>query len=280
MTASRLEHLQRSRRRLDRLDHWTVAEWSETDALVVFGAAARLEAAALIVPLNATAPAPLSTLRGDPAWVRWISIADGAATEASLRGLLDEVVRRAGEAGLSDLYVLSDESERYDPVFLARGFHEIDAVTTLFLPSGDFQQTEPSRVIRPYHAAQLNAVAAVDAAAFHVPWIYPPGTLKRELDRAAVARVAEQGGAVVGYVSAVQGGVRGHINRLAVAPAAQGGGLGRALLAACITALRQRGVQSISLNTQRSNVASLRLYHAAGFCEVGAPLPVYHLPLT
>ena len=63
-------------------------------------------------------------------------------------------------------------------------------------------------------------------------------------------------------------------------PEAQGRGVGKALLADINGQLDLMGANRITLNTQRSNVISQRLYRSSGFKIVGPPLRVYHRPLA
>ncbi len=134
------------------------------------------------------------------------------------------------------------------------------------------------RPIQP--ADDLGTVAGLDTRAFGDPWRYAPATLARELSMASVARVALDGDRVIGYATAVVREGGGHINRIAVDPEAQGRGVGKALLADINGQLDLMGANRITLNTQRSNVISQRLYRSSGFKIVGPPLRVYHRPLA
>lgn len=60
-------------------------------------------------------------------------------------------------------------------------------------------------------------------------------------------------------------GRRAEIRALAVAPAAQGRGVGRALLEEAVRWLRARAVRSAWLVTTNDNLAALGLYQSAGF---------------
>lgn len=62
----------------------------------------------------------------------------------------------------------------------------------------------------------------------------------------------------------------GHIGSLAVAPAYQGRGLGRRLLACGIDLCRERGWPTVELNVDRDNWPALHLYESAGFRPVYA----------
>lgn len=68
------------------------------------------------------------------------------------------------------------------------------------------------------------------------------------------------------------------LNDLFVAPAARGGGVGRALLQAAAAQARVRGAASLSLSTALDNAPAQALYESLGwvrdtrFCEYGLTL--------
>ena len=60
------------------------------------------------------------------------------------------------------------------------------------------------------------------------------------------------------------------VAKMAVAPAAQGQGIGRALLAAVIDAARHAGVRRLSLETNRVLTPAIHLYESCGFRHIPA----------
>jgi len=79
--------------------------------------------------------------------------------------------------------------------------------------------------------------------------------------------LAEQGGALVGsvWLKVEPGSDEGEIYVLAVAPDAQGRGLGRALTAVALDRMAARGMRRAVLFTEADNHAAVRTYTAAGF---------------
>jgi ribosomal-protein-alanine N-acetyltransferase len=77
--------------------------------------------------------------------------------------------------------------------------------------------------------------------------------------------VGEQGGAVVGYAGVDRGGEVADVMTLAVAPAAQGQGLGKVLMDWLIDEARRGGAQHLMLEVRADNIAAQRLYAKAGF---------------
>jgi [ribosomal protein S18]-alanine N-acetyltransferase len=77
--------------------------------------------------------------------------------------------------------------------------------------------------------------------------------------------VGERGGAVVGYAGVNRGGEVADVMTVALAPTAQGQGLGRVLLDWIIAQARRGGANYLMLEVRADNVAAQRLYSRAGF---------------
>jgi [ribosomal protein S18]-alanine N-acetyltransferase len=77
--------------------------------------------------------------------------------------------------------------------------------------------------------------------------------------------VAEQDGAVVGYAGVDRHGEVADVMTMAVAPVAQGQGMGLLLLAWLIDAARSGGAEHLMLEVRADNVAAQRLYSKTGF---------------
>lgn len=90
--------------------------------------------------------------------------------------------------------------------------------------------------------------------------------------------VAEQGGAVIGYVIARDVLDEAEILNLGVAPAHQRQGVGRALVQGMLAQLRQGGVTTVFLEVRESNAVARRLYGSLGFADVGRRRAYYRLP--
>ena len=89
--------------------------------------------------------------------------------------------------------------------------------------------------------------------------------------------MAETQTGIVGYQLSTGSGQRAHLARLAVHPALQGRGVGRALLTDLFSKLDQNGIYKLSVNTQSDNVVSLAMYQRMGFIRTGEQYPVYVL---
>jgi ribosomal protein S18 acetylase RimI-like enzyme len=129
----------------------------------------------------------------------------------------------------------------------------------------------PPRTRRTRRATRADraGIVAIDAAAFDEFWRFDALAL-REAARATprshtlVAPRVD----VVGYGLFGRAGPTGYVQRLAVAPAAQGQGLGRALLVDGLHWLRTHGARAVFVNTQENNGHALDLYLRTGFARM------------
>lgn len=282
---------QRASRQLDRLDHWPLEAWIGAPGLRFAGSDAAGWAGILVVPVDTGGPVAWRTRAGGPAWIRWVAV-DAVPAGPQVRVLLAAAVQLARNGGMDGLWLLCDAAGWLDPYLRDDGYRAVDEVITLERSAARIRRPMTASAVdpsgRPVERARfrgasaddLDAVAGLDARAFGDPWRYAPATLARELSMASVARVALDGDRVIGYATAVVREGGGHINRIAVDPEAQGRGVGKALLADINGQLDLMGANRITLNTQRSNVISQRLYRSSGFKIVGPPLRVYHRPLA
>ncbi len=157
-------------------------------------------------------------------------------------------------------------------------FAHVEDVVTLRRVNRAGQELPPPRddlILRPVEARDLPAVLAVDHAAFDTPWQLDEQDLHTVLRQPVSFTLAEHGGGVVGYAIAALYAEGGHITRLATVPAMQRQGVGRTLLRRALLSLEEAGVEAITLNTQRSNEASQRLYRRFGFELTGHSVPVW-----
>jgi ribosomal-protein-alanine N-acetyltransferase len=122
----------------------------------------------------------------------------------------------------------------------------------------------------------VTQVAPIERAVFSDPWS------ERDLNDCVSTGVpfliAEQGGAIIGYVIARHALDEAEILNLGVASTRQRQGVGRALVQAMLAQLRQWGVASVFLEVRESNAAARRLYGALGFAQVGRRRAYYRLP--
>jgi ribosomal-protein-alanine N-acetyltransferase len=133
--------------------------------------------------------------------------------------------------------------------------------------------------LRPMRPGDLQTVLSVDWEAFGPIWRFSSATLSAALAAAGQACVAESDGVLVGYHITTESPFGAHLARLAVLPAWQGQGIGRALAVDACNWASERGLDVLSVNTQADNGPGRRLYRSLGFVESGQVFPVYERSL-
>ena len=131
--------------------------------------------------------------------------------------------------------------------------------------------------LRPAREADIDAVLAIEHASFGDPW--SRSAFVDLLDDPRVAfLIADENGAVRGYVVAWFVLDEGEIGNLAVASEARRHGIGARLLDAAIDAVRTSDVDTLYLEVRDSNAAARALYASRGFVEVGRRRDYYRRP--
>jgi ribosomal protein S18 acetylase RimI-like enzyme len=171
--------------------------------------------------------------------------------------------------------------------FLRAGFAVREHLVLLSLDLRGAQLPRPALPgIRRAKRAERDAVIAIDHAAFRPFWRFDGAALQDALDATPAVRfrVLDRTGAgrrrvLVGYAVAGRAGTRGYLQRLAVDPAQQRRGIGRALVLDALSWLARRGVEQVVVNTQPDNAPALALYAALGFRTQPGGLDVLGRPL-
>jgi ribosomal protein S18 acetylase RimI-like enzyme len=168
----------------------------------------------------------------------------------------------------------------FEDLLVANGFEEINRVIMLaWHPQKDFPEDKTTDFnIRPMNLDDLAAVEAIDAAAFGSVWQNSLGSLEIAFRQASVATVVEEEGCLIAYQISTATPMGGHLARLAVRPEYQGNGIGKALVRDMLSQFYRRGAQTVSVNTQEDNHASISLYQKAGFNLTGEEYPLYQFP--
>ena len=234
-----------------------------------------LESQGQIVSALACPPDPPSV-----AWVRLFVVSGKKFLDDSWQMLWDAARLDLARKGrfMAAAIVLQDW---YHRLLLSSGFSSHQSIVMLeregqmpieaSLPAG-FS-------IRTMLQYDLPAVAEVDAAAFDLLWQNSLPSLEQAYPQAVLATVAEADGQVLGYQLSTRNPFGAHLARLAVQPALQGRGVGRALVADLAQQAERHGMFRLTVNTQSDNAASLALYKKTGFRETGERYPVYQLQI-
>jgi ribosomal protein S18 acetylase RimI-like enzyme len=133
--------------------------------------------------------------------------------------------------------------------------------------------------IRPMLQQDLTSVADVDAEAFESLWQNSLLALEYAYPQGLFPTLVEFEGKIIGYQLSTRNPMGAHLARLAVLPAMQGKGVGKALVADFIQQIERHGMNHLTVNTQSDNTTSLALYRHIGFKETGERYPVYQLQI-
>jgi ribosomal-protein-alanine N-acetyltransferase len=125
----------------------------------------------------------------------------------------------------------------------------------------------PSLEIGAMRAADLAQVVALEAAAQAFPW--RAQNFNDSLEAGHHAWILRRGAICLGFSILMYVIDEAHLLNLAIAPTAQGQGLGARLLRHAMREAARAGMESLYLEARPSNRRALRLYHACGFRQVG-----------
>ncbi|OGT19152.1 MAG: ribosomal-protein-alanine N-acetyltransferase [Gammaproteobacteria bacterium RBG_16_57_12] len=121
--------------------------------------------------------------------------------------------------------------------------------------------------IRPMSVLDVPKVCAIEQRVTPAPW--SEQIFRDCIHVGYTCVVVEHAGDILGYGVLSSGAGEAHLLNLAIIPERQGAGLGKGLLQYLVDLARARGVETILLEVRVSNVIAQRLYHQAGFNEVG-----------
>ena len=115
----------------------------------------------------------------------------------------------------------------------------------------------------------VEAVAAIEAATFRTPW--SKDAFYKEVTDNACARyvVLREDGEAIAYAGVWFVLDEGHITNIAVREDRRGMGYGEQVTRAMIQLAADSGMNWMTLEVRRSNVAAINLYHKLGFIDVG-----------
>ena len=131
--------------------------------------------------------------------------------------------------------------------------------------------------LRPMAGADLDAVMAIEAAAYASPWTR--GNFIDSLAAGYLALVLTQhSDNVVGYLVAMRGVGEMHLLNVTVAPPWQRRGLAQQLLSALDQTGRSEQLPLLWLEVRASNQRARDIYRVRGFAEVGVRRGYYPAP--
>jgi len=136
-------------------------------------------------------------------------------------------------------------------------------------------RNEAGHPIRSLHNNDLVIIFDIDQASFQPPWQLDIQNLTAAFEQSTFSRIIEIDKQPAGYILAASNDGSCHLSRIAIKPQYAGKGMGSLLVSELITFCRSNNVQSITVNTQETNLASLNLYRKFGFTPVDEKIPVF-----
>jgi ribosomal-protein-alanine N-acetyltransferase len=133
------------------------------------------------------------------------------------------------------------------------------------------------RLLLPMTPLQLDAVMAIESAAYAFPW--SRGNFVDSIASGYAASVLyDAAGEVLGYFVAMAGVDEMHLLNITVAPRAQHRGHALYMLDALVDLCRARGAVQLWLEVRESNARARAIYLRRGFVHVGVRKGYYPAP--
>jgi len=181
-------------------------------------------------------------------------------------GFMRHCLGRLSEQGYTTVITSALAPQEQQP-FLAAGFDEHERLHLLGHDLTDLADRPRRPALRRGRKADRAGALAVDAVAFDTFWRLDCLGLQDAIDATPATRfrVASRDARVCAYAVSGRSERHGYLQRLAVDPAHQRIGLGRALALDALHWMRRHGVDRAVVNTQLDNHAALELYRGLGF---------------
>ena len=132
-------------------------------------------------------------------------------------------------------------------------------------------------LLLPMTALRLDAVLAIEVAAYEFPW-----SRGNFVDSLAAGHIAQMlcgpRGELLGYLVALPGFEEMHLLNLTVAPTAQSRGHARSMLAWLLALCARQDARQLWLEVRESNARARRIYERFGFAAIGKRKGYYPAP--
>lgn len=198
--------------------------------------------------------------RNDPAVATVATFVDQPLDASAVTAIVGRLADQGYERVITAALTVPEQE-----AFGACGFEPVRHLTLL---RRDLLEAIPrtSTRLRRWRRRRYDDVLRVDSAAFDDFWRFDTTALREALDATPhrLLRV-DSTSRPNGYALSGVARSRAYLQRLAVHPDAQGGGLGAALLLDALRWMRWRGADEVFVNTQEDNARALALYERHGF---------------
>lgn len=173
--------------------------------------------------------------------------------------------RQLAERGVARVLTSALTAQEQRP-FVDSGFVVHERLHLLIHDLHDVPDVAPGIRLRRSRRHDRARVLAVDRSAFEQFWHLDAAGLDDAISATPVSRfrvaVDEE---IVGYAVCGRSGLRGYVQRIAVDPAHQRRGIGRALVLDGLHWMRRHRLDQALVNTQEGNDPALALYESLGF---------------
>ena len=208
-------------------------------------------------------------------WVRLLGIRDGRLPGQTVRELWERTEAHCRSLDVENVAILMVTN--WLPSYFAQlGFSYADDIITLSHAGRSLPPEQQGYTkIRAADEGDVPQMARIDQRAFPPPWQISADEMWQALrlvTQATVATVAEQ---VVAYQLSTRHQEISHLARLVVDPAFQRRGIASALLRGALAQAREMRVETITVNTQLSNLPSQHLYQQNGFFRNGHDIELW-----
>ncbi len=265
-----LRFLQNDQRLHIHLDWQMVDEWISDPEVPVYLAFHERQ----LVGAIASAPA-----LGHTTWLRLLGLGNAIDADILLAELWAPLRDQLLSIGVTQIATLLLQPWM-TPHLTALGFTYLDEIVTLRRQGMDVPLPLRSDVlVRHADWREVRQVVEIDHTAFLPIWQLTETSLRQAARSSYSFTVAELDGRMVGYQISTMYQDGAHLARLAVLPDVQGQGIGGLLIGEMIGQFLRRGVMSVTVNTQQTNVQSQRLYQRYGFSLTGLTMPVWAMDI-
>jgi len=217
----------------------------------------------------------------ETAWVRLFASASRYQRSHFWRLLLNEALQILDEQGVEILGVIALQ-DWIIPLLKASNFENYQDIVVLEW-DGPLPPPYPvpqSLHIRPMLPDDIPPVSRLDRLCFPPMWQNSQESITLAYEQSAYSTIAEIDGRLAGFQISTGIPLSGHMARLAVHPDYQRTHIGAILTRDMLQHFYTGSAWHVTLNTQNTNHAALKLYTSLGFHLTGETFPVYQYRLA
>ena len=190
--------------------------------------------------------------------------------------LLDDLSRRFADQGGQLILVYHTLFSSNEALFRHAGFVLLEEIIEMASAGPALFEHRPDPAIRFRREYDPATLLGIDREAFTWLWRNSEDEMTIYLRQEGLRAFAASGNRdQAGYITYTMHRGFAHIDRMAVLPAEQGRGLGKAMMSWTLGTIREAGGENVILTTQRTNTISQNLYMRFGFTETGRGYSIF-----